>query len=99
MLKGKLQKHEHADVVSTDNNEPPVVARLIIEIRSDGTRTIARGAMEDVLTGEKVAIEARGTTPLRLALSLAKSMSQGRLFAKNLLAKTTVRSLLRRPRK
>jgi hypothetical protein len=24
--------------------EPPVVARLVVEIRSDGSRTIARGA-------------------------------------------------------
>jgi hypothetical protein len=54
--------------------EPPVVARLVIEIRSDGSHTIARGAMEDALSGQKVAVEANGTTPLALALSLAKSI-------------------------
>src|SRR5205085_5408337 len=27
--------------------EPPVVARLVVEIRSDGSHTIARGAAED----------------------------------------------------
>ena len=43
--------------------EPPVVARLVIEIRSDGTRTIARGAAEDVALGERVQIEAHGATP------------------------------------
>jgi hypothetical protein len=54
--------------------EPPIVARLVVEIRSDGTRTIARGALEDAASGERVAIEARGTTPLALALQLTKSM-------------------------
>jgi hypothetical protein len=48
-----------------------VVARLVIEIRSDGSRTIARGAMEDVASGQSVALEARGDSPLSLALSLA----------------------------
>ncbi len=77
------------DSLTKFDDEPPVVARLVVEIRSDGTQTIARGAMEDVITGEKVAIEARGSTPLRLALALARSMTQGRAFAKN-----AVRALL-----
>lgn len=64
-------------------DEPPVVARMVIEIRSDGRRTIARGAMEDADSGQKVAIEARGTTPLNLALSLAKTMVKGRAFARS----------------
>lgn len=54
--------------------EPPVVARIVVEIRSDGSRTIARGAMEDAATGRGVAIEAAGRTPLQLALSLARSL-------------------------
>jgi hypothetical protein len=54
----------------------PVVARLVVEIRSDGKRTVARGAMEDVASGERVAIEARGASPLQLAMQLAKSMWQ-----------------------
>ena len=58
----------------TDTNEPPVVARLVIEIRSDGTRTIARGGLEDHAQGQKVMIEAEGATPMELALSLARSM-------------------------
>jgi hypothetical protein len=58
------------------SDEPPVVARLMIEIRSDGRRTIARGALEDLEHGERVAIEAKGTTPLDLALSLARSLLQ-----------------------
>jgi hypothetical protein len=63
-------------------DEPPVVARLMIEIRSDGRRTIARGAMEDAIQGEKVAVEARGTSPASLAASLIKSLFSGPLLAK-----------------
>jgi hypothetical protein len=29
-------------------DEPPVIARLVAEIRSDGSRTIERGTLEDV---------------------------------------------------
>jgi hypothetical protein len=69
--------------------EPPVVARLVIEIRSDGTRTIARGLAEDVAQGERVRIEAEGSNPLQLALSLVKSLKDlpalARGFAKGLL--------------
>jgi hypothetical protein len=55
-------------------DELPVVARIVVEVRSDGRRTIARGAMEDAVTGTKAAIEASGNSPLELALALAKSM-------------------------
>src|SRR5262245_54748473 len=58
------------------DDDLPVVARLVVEIRSDGKRTVARGAMEDVASGERVAIEARGASPLQLAMQLAKSMWQ-----------------------
>ena len=56
--------------------EPPVVARLIVEIRSDGSRTIARGAVEDTASGHRTTIEARGDSPLQLALALARSLTQ-----------------------
>ena len=69
--------------------EPPVVMRLVIEIRSDGKRTIARGAAEDAVLGEKVAIQAEGATPLALALSLART-----LFDVPALARTAARALL-----
>jgi hypothetical protein len=62
--------------------EPPVVARLMIEIRSDGTRTVARGALEDLANGEKAVVEARGSTPAALAASLLKSLVSGPLLAK-----------------
>jgi hypothetical protein len=63
--------------------EPPVVARMIVEIRSDGTRTIARGAIEEATSGERVAIEAHGSTPMALARSLAKSMLSAPVLARH----------------
>ncbi len=63
-----------SDALEATGAEPPVVARLMIEIRSDGSRTIARGAVQDELTGEQVAIEAKGNSPLELAAQLAKSL-------------------------
>jgi hypothetical protein len=54
--------------------ELPVVARIVVEIRSDGSRTLARGAMEDAASQTRVALEASGGTPLELALALAKSI-------------------------
>ena len=52
----------------------PVVARLVVEIRSDGSRTVARGALEDRASGQEVAIRADGTSPAALALALARSI-------------------------
>lgn len=78
------------------DDEPPVVARMVVEIRSDGTRTIARGAAEDASTGEKVAIEIAGSTPLQLALSLMKTMAAVPALARN--AARALRQLPRRDR-
>ena len=77
--------------------EPPVVARLVIEIRSDGSRTIARGALEDAHNGEKVALEARGDSPLQLAIALARSLTQlprAMLRGRDTSARSGVRGLL-----
>jgi hypothetical protein len=79
----KIIDAESGEVVDASAAEPPIVARLVVEIRSDGSRTIARGAMEDAISGEKVAIEARGSTPLSLALGLARSMMRGKAFARS----------------
>ena len=76
------------------SNEPPVVARLIVEIRSDGTRTIARGAVEDLQNGQRTSLEARGDSPLSLALQLAKALTQ----LPRLTARSAVRGLLGRRR-
>ena len=75
-------------------DEPPVIARMIVEIRSDGSRTIARGALEDAQRGERVAIEARGDSPIQLAIALARSLTQ----LPRLGARSAVRGLLGRRR-
>jgi hypothetical protein len=75
--------------------EPPVVARLIVEIRSDGSRTIARGAIEDVASGHRTAIEARGDSPIQLAIALARSLSQ----LPRLATRSAVRGLLGRKKR
>jgi hypothetical protein len=84
---GKLE-HRQADAVEA-RKEPPVVARLVLEIRSDGTHTIARGMAEDVAQGERVVVDAEGATPLQLALSLLRSLAEvpalGKSFASGLL--------------
>jgi len=70
-----------AELASAD--EPPVVARLVVEIRSDGSRTIARGAFEDGRLGERTSIEVEGATPSQLALSLVKALFQAPAFARS----------------
>jgi hypothetical protein len=75
-------------------DEPPVVARLVVEIRSDGTRTIARGALEDAQHGQRTAIEARGDSPIQLAIALARTLTQ----LPRLAARAGVRGLLGRGR-
>jgi hypothetical protein len=72
-----------------DRDEPPVVARLVVEIRSDGRRTIARGALEDRAEGERVLVQAEGRSPIELALSLART-----IFSLPQLARGAARALL-----
>lgn len=67
------QASESSESVRADD-ELPVVARMVVEIRSDGTRTVARGAVEDLLHGEQVAVEARAGSPLELSRALAKML-------------------------
>lgn len=58
-----------------------MVARLVIEIRSDGTRTVARGALEEKTTGQQVALEASAGTPEELTLQLMKALLATPLLA------------------
>jgi hypothetical protein len=69
------------------------VARLVVEIRSDGSRTVARGALEDVSSGMKTAVVARGSSPMRLALDLARAVASLPQLG---LARGVVRGLLGR---
>lgn len=83
-----------SDRLASEPDLPPVVARMVVEIRSDGSRTVARGALEDLASGERVALRADGSTPLALASQLAKSLIKTPLFAKQ-----AVRALLQPRRK
>jgi hypothetical protein len=85
------EEDEAPAVVST---EPPVIARLVVEIRSDGSRTIARGAIEDATSGQQTRLEARGESPMQLALALARALTR----LPRLSARSAVRGLLARRR-
>lgn len=99
--KAELVEAPPAELERAD--EPPVVARLVVEIRSDGSRTIARGAVEDTATGQRTTIEARGDSPIQLAIALARSLTQlPRLTARSILSRAsspdgapTARSIVR----
>jgi hypothetical protein len=60
--------------VPVAQNEPPVVAQLMIEIRSDGSRTIARGALHDLRANDSAHVHAEGDTPAQLVASLLHSL-------------------------
>ena len=53
---------------------PPVVARLVVEIRSDGSRTVARGALEDAVSGQDVAVAVEAESPAALLGKLTRSI-------------------------
>lgn len=72
-VRDALQKRSSTQL-GTPNDEPPVVAQLMVEIRSDGSRTIARGALNDLRTGETAQVHAEGKTPGDLMISLAGSL-------------------------
>jgi hypothetical protein len=74
-VKRPLDNKPPQNAIIASDDDLPVVARLVVEIRSDGSRTIARGGIEDLTLGQRVTIEARGDSPLQLALALAKSIS------------------------
>ena len=72
-VRDALQKRSSSQV-GAPAEEPPVVAQLMIEIRSDGSRTIARGALNDLRSGESAQVLAEGRTPRDLMMSLAGSL-------------------------
>jgi len=90
-----IAKEERSDL-EAEGDLPPVVARMVVEIRSDGTRTIARGALEDLQNGERVALQADSTTPIALARELTKTLLSAPAIA-GTLAKQAVRDLLPAP--
>jgi len=71
--RSKITRTERDDLVE-EQGLPPVVARMVVEIRSDGSRTVARGALEDLQNGERVSLQADAATPIALAAQLSKSL-------------------------
>lgn len=69
-----IQEAQAQDVEVDDL--PPVVSRLVVEIRSDGRKTMARGAIEDVATGQTVAISADARSLVELSSMLVQSLGQ-----------------------
>ncbi len=74
----------------------PVVARLMIEVRSDGIRTSARGAFEDLQNDEQTAIELPPMTPLELSAALSATLTKV-LAESPGLARYALRSLVPAP--
>lgn len=79
----KIEKSP-VDPLVEEEGLPPVVARMVVEIRSDGTRTIARGALEDLQNGERVSLQAGAGSPIELATQLTKALSDIPILAKGL---------------
>lgn len=67
-----IKPDPQSEALDAADEELPVVARMVVEIRSDGSRTIARGAIEDRLGDQTVGVEARADSPLELSRALAK---------------------------
>jgi hypothetical protein len=89
------RRRDASPIAAASDDDLPVVARLVVEVRSDGRRTIARGAVEDTASGQRVAIDARGDSPVALALQLARALFRGPALA----ARLGVRGLLGRGRR
>lgn len=80
----ELDRRE-ADGALREDEELPVVARMVVEIRSDGSRTVARGALEDRVSGQNVGVEAEAGSPLELSRALAKMLFSAPAMARNLI--------------
>ncbi len=71
---GRSASKPESGAVPATRAEPPVVAQLMIEIRSDGSHTIARGALHDLRSNESAHVHAEGKTPQQLIASLLGSL-------------------------
>ncbi len=79
-----LAKEDRDSEIQAEADLPPVVARMVVEIRSDGTRTVARGALEDLQSGERVALQANAQSPVALAQELTKTLLKTPVLASTL---------------
>jgi hypothetical protein len=77
--------------------ELPIVARILVEIRSDGTRTVASASVQNALLGQAVSVQAETTTPNSIAQVLLRSMARmpllGTVASRALLRSGLVRDL------
>lgn len=71
---------------------PPVVLRMVVEVRSDGSRTVARGAVEDIATGERVQVKIDNFSPLLLGKEITRAL----ISLPSLAKRAAVRMLLPR---
>lgn len=71
---------------------PPVVLRMVIEVRSDGSRTVARGAIEDIPSGERVQVKIDNFSPLLLGKEITRAL----IGLPSLAKRTAARMLLPR---
>lgn len=74
MVKHELERAPAEAPLEAEAELPPVVLRMVIEIRSDGTRTIARGAIEDQRLGERVQIKIDNFSPLLLGKEITRAL-------------------------
>lgn len=92
----RIDRDDRDERALSRDEDLPVVARLVVEIRSDGTRTVARGAVEDVATGHKTGIVARGGSPLALAADLTRGLARTLTALPRVATATALRRLLGR---
>lgn len=91
-----------AEPLTATDEELPVVARLVVEIRSDGQRTIARGALDDRASGQSVALKLDAGSPLDLVRRLGKvvltlpSLGRGRAPEQAKAPRRSLRAAVRR---
>lgn len=82
MVKNELERTAEEASLEAEAGLPPVVLRMVVEVRSDGTRTIARGALEDQRMGERVQIKIDNFSPLLLGKEITRALLSVPSFAK-----------------
>jgi hypothetical protein len=64
---------EPIDIQPSTPGLPPVVARVVVELRSDGTRTVACASVQNAFLGQGVSVQAESRAPIKLALALLRT--------------------------
>jgi hypothetical protein len=69
---------------STDQPRPPVIARIVVEVRSDGTKTRSYGVLEDLRHGHQSQIVMPGPWP-GVAVALLRNLLTASAMARQVL--------------